>query len=490
MHSSPRKFFCFLFVFTLSVLLTATNQKLSFATPGIHEVGVADDIPADIKSFLGDPVFSGSISGLMIVDTKDGSVFCAKNENTRLIPASNRKLFTSAAALEILGDNYTIPTFIYADANPNASGVIVGNLYIKGEGDALLSTDDLSKFVAHLKSLGVKEISGNVVGDSSYFTDGPYPDGWSVDYLTDDYAPQISALELNEGVIGVTVTPGAASSETPSVVLSPATDYIPVVNTSTTVGADGTTNVDIERPYNKNEVDVSGTVKAGDVVPSTNVTVDNPALYCTTVLAQYLSAAGIKVDGKAILGTTPTTASKLDEHDSVPMSDYIRLMNKPSDNLQAECLVRILGAVKGAGGSFEAGSVVENAFYATCGINPDELIFADGSGVTRLDQVSAKAVVKLLVAMAAKPDFQAYYSSLPIAGVDGTLKHRMVGTLAAGNVHAKTGTVRYCHTLSGYVTDKAGHLLAFSILNNNFICTDDQVNQIQDKIMNKLVLAK
>jgi D-alanyl-D-alanine carboxypeptidase/D-alanyl-D-alanine-endopeptidase (penicillin-binding protein 4) len=480
----------------LSIFVSLLNvffvNSMSFATaaPVNRNPGVPDDIPADIKQLLNDSALSGSITGVMIVDTKDGSEIYEKNENTRLIPASNRKLFTSSAALELLGDSYTIPTVILADQKPDASGTIVGNLYIKGGGDALLSNDDLNRFVADLKTMGVKRINGDVVGDTSLFTDGPYPEGWDVDYLSEDYAPQISALEVNEGVVGVIVQGGSALGASPVVTLSPDTHYIPVVDACTTVGATGTTNVVVSRPYNKNEIDVSGTVKAGDSAPAINITVDNPALYCTTELAEDLAAAGIDITGKVTLGTVPSSSVQLAEHESVPMIDYIRLMNKPSDNLQAECLVRLLGAIKGTGGTFAAGSVVENAFFATCGINTDELVFADGSGVTRLDQVSAKAVVKLLTAMTTKPDFKAYYDSLPIAGVDGTLKHRMIGTAAAGKVHAKTGTVRYCHTLSGYVTDKAGHLLAFSILNNNFICDDSVVNQIQDAVMNKLVQLK
>jgi PBP4 family serine-type D-alanyl-D-alanine carboxypeptidase len=262
------------------------------------------------------------------------------------------------------------------------------------------------------------------------------------------------------------------------------------VNTASTISDNGATSILVQRPYNKNEIDITGTIKLGDTAPPINITIDNPPLYCTTLLVQDLTAAGIKIDGKTTIGTAPPAAVPLAEHDSAPMAQYIQLMNKPSDNLQAESLVRIIGALKGTDGSFAAGSIVENGFFGTCGITPDEVIFADGSGVTRLDQVTAHAVVKLLVAMAQKPDFKVYYDSLPIAGVDGTLKNRMIGTQAQGNVHAKTGTVRFCHALSGYVTDKGHHLLAFSIINNNFNCSVDEVNRIQDEVMNKLVQLK
>jgi serine-type D-Ala-D-Ala carboxypeptidase/endopeptidase (penicillin-binding protein 4) len=473
----------------LLILLFAVTAKVAMANT-THGQGVPDDFAADIKQMLNDHKLSGSITGIMVVDTKDGSVIYEHDQDTRLIPASNRKLFTSAAALEILGDNYTIPTIISADAKPDANGLISGNIYIIGNGDAILSLDDLSTFAADLKEAGVKEVSGDLIGDATLFTDGPYPEGWGVDYLSDDYAAQIAALEVNEGVINVAVTPGTAVGQPASVVLTPPATYVPVVNTCTTLAVDGTTNCLVQRPYNKNEVDITGTVKLGDTVPPIDITVDNPSLYCINILSQDLSAAGIKVDGTLRLAKAPSTAVQLAEHDSVPMSQYIKIMNKPSDNLQAESLLRILGAVKGVDGSFAGGSAVENGFFATCGITPDECIFADGSGVTRLDQVSAHAIIKLLTAMATKPDFQTYYDSLPIAGVDGTLKNRMIGTVAQGNVHGKTGTVRFCHALSGYLTDKAGHLLAFSIINNNFACPVSEVNRIQDTIAEKLVTYK
>jgi serine-type D-Ala-D-Ala carboxypeptidase/endopeptidase (penicillin-binding protein 4) len=474
-------------LWVFGVLIGCVCSIGSFAATPSHLPGIPDNCPADIKQMLDDPALSGSITGMMIVDTTDGSVIYEQNQETRLIPASNRKLFTSAAALEILGGSYTIPTVVAADEKPDANGVISGNLYIKGNGDAILSISDLANFATLLRATGIKEISGDLVGDTTLFTDGPYPEGWGVDYLSDDYAAQIAALEVNEGVINVVVAPGAIAGAATTVTLTPQTDYIPVVNSSSTLGSDATTDILVQRPYNKNEVDVTGSIKVGDTVPPIDITVDNPPLYCVTLFEQQLEAVGIKVDGKVRLDRMPAAAVSLAEHDSAPLTQYIKIMNKPSDNLQAESLERIMGAFKGVDGSFAGGSTVENGFFASCGIRPDELIFADGSGVTRLDQVSPHAVIKLLTTMVTKPDFSAYYDSLPIAGVDGTLKNRMIGTPAAGNVHAKTGTVRYCHALSGYLTDAAGHLLAFSIINNNFDCPVSDINRIQDAIVNKLV---
>ena len=168
-----------------AVLVRPVFADLESHGNGVATEGFADDIPAEIKELINDPALAGSITGLMIVDTKDGRVILQHDQGTRLIPASNRKLFTSAAALEILGDSYTIPTLIVADSSPNPAGVVDGNLYIKGGGDAVLSLDDLASFVSTLKAAGVKEITGNIVGDSTLFTDGPYPEGWGVDYLSD-----------------------------------------------------------------------------------------------------------------------------------------------------------------------------------------------------------------------------------------------------------------------------------------------------------------
>lgn len=402
------------------------------------------------------------------------------------MPASNAKLFVAAAALNVLGENYKFHTTLLSDAPPSAD-TIKGSVYLRGGGDPLLSSDDIRAFVKQLLDSGVKHITGDVVGDGSLFTDGPYPNGWSWDYLSDDYAPEISGLEVEEGVIQAAVAPGKKIGDSPSVMLRPATGYIPIDNHAKTAAANAPLTLEISRPYDKNVLEITGDVPLGySMTKPVGVGVDNPALYAATLLMEDLLASGITVDGEVKTGATPSSATPLYTHDSAPLSQYLPAMLKPSDNLMAECLVRILGVEKGKGGSFSGGYAVELAYLRKIGITDNDVVLADGSGVSRLDMVSPAAVVKLLTAEAMQPNFKIYYDALPIAGIDGTLRRRMVGSPAQGNVHAKTGTLRFAHTLSGYVSDADANILAFSILNNNFLADSSIINQFQDAVAARL----
>lgn len=447
----------------------------------------------DIDSQLATPDLAGAVEGIEVVDIQSGKILYQHDPAIRLMPASNRKLFTSAAALELLGDDYCLKTTVVAASKPDSSGTIIGDLYLKGGGDSLLSSDDLDTMAKALTAQGVKRITGDVVGDGSFFQGDVYGDGWAVNYLSDYYAPEITGLELAEGVEVVSLAGGAKPGDPVGVTLYPPTHYISLANTCVTGDVGSTADISIYHPVAKNEIDISGSVPPGYKPARLDglVTVENPPLFAATVFNETLQKDGIQVDGAARTGVAPANGAVLAEHDSVPMSQYIRLMNKPSDNLMAESLVRDLGAIRGKGGSFDDGRAVEQTFFERdMGIVPYDLVLYDGSGLSRLDMVTARAVVSLLVHMAHEPDFKAYYDSLPIAGVDGTLRSRMRRTIAAGNVHAKTGTVAACHTISGYVTTRGGRLLAFSMLMNNFTCPTSEINKIQDAIALRLANEK
>lgn len=445
----------------------------------------AGTLSHDIDAALDKPALSGAVVGLEVVEVKTGKVLYARNVSTRLMPASNRKLFTSAAALELLGDDYRLKTRVLAGAQPDSSGILNGDLYLKGGGDSLLAPADLDTFAESLSKAGVKRVAGDVVGDGSFFTGDVYPDGWAVTYLSDYYAPQVTGLELSEGVEAVWLSGGAKAGDPVTVTLDPETSYIPIENDCATGPAGGSVDITIHRPFDKNLIVVSGTVPAGykSGKPDGVVTVMNPPLFAATVFLETLRRHGIEVDGSAKMGSTPADTVPLAEHDSTPMAEYIRIMNKPSDNLLAESLVRDLGAVKGKGGDYDDGHAVEEAFFEKqMGVSAGDLALYDGCGVSRLDLVTPRAVVALLLHMAREPDFKAYYDSLPIAGVDGTLHKRMKGTIAEGNVHAKTGFVTGCRALSGYVTTAGGRMLAFSMLMNNYVAPTSEINGIQDTI--------
>ena len=438
-----------------------------------------------LDKILQAPGLKGGITGAVVCRLDNGQVLYAHDADTRLIPASNRKLFTSAAALEVLGDDFRIHTDLRAEARPDAAGTVHGSLYLHGGGDGLLSPDDLDTMAQTLVHSGVKRVEGNVVGDGSLFTDGPYGFGWEWDDFSDEEFPQISALEVSEGVLGVHVAPGKAPGDPVNVTLTPPTDYLPVVVAAKTGARDVPNDCAVSRPWDKNYFRVTGTLPLGAILDQ-NVPVKDPPLLAATLLHQALVKAGIVVMGRAVMGQTPPQTALLAEHVSLPLAQYLPRMNKPSDNLLAECLVRLVGTRGSEAVSYDIGHARETLFLRGLGVDTSALGMVDGCGVGRRNFVTARAVASLLVEMHKKPDWRVWYDSLPIAGVDGTLKGRMKGTPAAGNVHAKTGTLGQVRALSGYVTGRSGTLYAFSLLMNNFPGTARQAGNVQDEFVEHL----
>ena len=444
-----------------------------------------DALSPVLDKILDAPALKGGITGAIVCRVDTGQVLYAHDADTRLIPASNRKLFTSAAALEVLGDDFRIHTDLRADATPDAAGTIRGSLYLHGGGDGLLSPADLDALAQTLARSGVKRVEGNVVGDGSLFTDGPYGFGWEWDDFSDEEFPQISALEVNEGVLGVHVAPGKAVGDPVTVTLTPPTDFLPVVVAAKTGAKDAPNDCAVSRPWDKNYFLITGTLPLGTMLDQ-NVPVKDPPLLAATLLHQALANVGITVTGRAVLGQTPPGAVTLAEHLSLPLAQYLPRMNKPSDNLLAECLVRLVGTNGTGAVSYDIGHARETAFLRSLGLDTATLNLVDGCGVGRRNFVCARAVAALLREMHKKPDWRVWYDSLPIAGVDGTLKSRMKGTAAASNAHAKTGTLGAVRALSGYVTGRSGTLYAFSLLMNNFPGTARQAGNAQDEFVEHL----
>ena len=436
-----------------------------------------------LDKILDAPGLKGGITGAIVCRVDTGRVLYVHDADTRLIPASNRKLFTSAAALEVLGDDFQIHTALLGDGKPDAAGSIHGSLYLRGGGDGLLSPDDLDSLA--LARMGVKRVEGNVVGDGSLFADGPYGFGWEWDDFSDEEFPQISALEVNEGVLGVHVAPGQAPGDAVTVTLTPQTDFLPVVTAAKTGAKAALNDCAVSRPWDKNFLQITGTLPLGTALDQ-NVPVKDPPLLAATLLRQSLVKAGIIVVGRAVMGQTPAGAAPLAEHLSLPLAQYLPRMNKPSDNLLAESLVRLIGLRGNTVVSYEIGHARETVFLRGLGVDTSALGLVDGCGVGRRNFVTARAVAALLLGMHRKPDWRVWYDSLPIAGADGTLKSRMKGTAAAGNVHAKTGTLGQVRALSGYVTGHSGTLYIFSLLMNNFPGTARQAGNAQDLFVEHL----
>jgi D-alanyl-D-alanine carboxypeptidase/D-alanyl-D-alanine-endopeptidase (penicillin-binding protein 4) len=434
-----------------------------------------------LDKILDAPALKGGVTGAIVCRVADGKTLYAHDADLRLVPASNRKLFTSAAALELLGPEFRVHTDILAAARPDANGVIAGSVYLRGGGDGLLSPADLDALAETLAAAGIKRVEGGVVGDGTRFTDGPYGFGWEWDDFSDEEFPQISGLEINEGVLEVRVMPGQAPGDPVVVTLDPPTGYVPLAVTAQTGAKDAADTCTAFRPWDKNDFVITGTLPLGQTLTQ-KIPIQNPALLAANLLETALVRHGIAIIGLPSTGSSLPNAVVLASHPSLPLSEYIVRMNKPSDNLLAESLVRELDSA----GTYDAGHARETPFFRTLGVDTDVIALVDGCGVGRRNFVTARSVSALLLGMHREKNWPVYFASLPIAGVDGTLRSRMIGTPAQNNVHAKTGTLSQVRALSGYVTGRSGQLYVFSLLMNNFPGNARSAGTVQDQFVEYL----
>jgi serine-type D-Ala-D-Ala carboxypeptidase/endopeptidase (penicillin-binding protein 4) len=425
--------------------------------------------------------------GLSIVDAASGEVLYEKNAASYFVPASNMKLLTTALALDKLGVNYRFRTTLETDGVLSPSGLLTGNLILVGRGDPNLSNRKfpfetkeefdgppdrvLAELADRLLARGVKEISGDIVGDDSYFPRERYPDGWEIDDMVWEYGAAISAIVVDDNTVSLTLTPGEHSGDPVSALVDPTTPDFTVENgVVTSVGKDKP-DLRLTREPGAQTVFVSGILPANSAPRKLVLAIEEPAQHAATLLAQLLANRGVKFTGRvrALHDPDPAAASRtvLAEHLSLPLGDTVKLVNKISQNLHTEVLLRTTARQQGPWATPEELLKFPQEFYARAGIAEDDVIQTDGSGLSRHDMVTPRALVALLQFAQKQPWFPAFYSSLPVAGIDGTLNERMKDSPITGRVHAKTGSVSHVRTLSGYADTPGGRHLIFSFLSNN-----------------------
>ncbi|MFB9473353.1 D-alanyl-D-alanine carboxypeptidase/D-alanyl-D-alanine-endopeptidase [Nonomuraea salmonea] len=445
-------------------------------------VGVAD-LTQDINQILSDSRLTIARAGVVVKSAETGEELYATDAGKLLIPASNTKLFTSAAAAETLGLDYRFPTTVLSTGR-KAGAVLTGDLVLRGTGDPTMLAEDYEALAAQVAKAGVKVVTGKLVADDTWFDGQRLGNDWAWDDETAYYAAPISALtaspdrDYDAGSVVVSVS---ASGGKVKVTTTPETDYLKIVNKAT-VGDQ--TNVLIERQHGTRTVVITGTV-AGSYQEW--VAVDDPTAYAASLFRKGLSKHGVKVLGPTEAGAAPASAKKLAEHESMPLGELLVPFMKLSNNIHAEILTKAMGREVSDQGTWSAGLKVTTDFAKANGV--ELLNMRDGSGLSRRDGFSPASIVQLLSSVRGKPWFSTWYESLPIAGnsdrfTGGTLRSRMQGTPAANNVHAKTGSLTGVTALSGYVTSADGEPLIFSIMLNQYLSGSPK--DIEDKIAVRL----
>ena len=425
--------------------------------------------------------------GLLVVDAESGETLYEQNADKYFVPASNMKLFATALALAKLGPEYRFHTTLETQGAVSSEGVLNGDLTLAGRGDPNLSNRKfpyelkeefdgppekaLAELADALVAKGVKEISGDVIGDDSYFPRERYPNGWEIDDMVWEYGAAISAIVLDDNTVALTLTPGEQAGNPVQAAVSPATPDFLVRNEVTTSAADVKSDLTLTREPGSNLVVVRGTLPAKSAPRKLVLAIEEPAQHAAAVLKRLLEERGVRVAGVARArhdhaepGGDPVV---LAEHVSVPLGDALKLVNKISQNLHTEMLLRTVARQSGVWATSDDLMKVPADFYAAAGIEPGDVIQTDASGLSRHDLVTPRAIVTLLNFAQKQTWFGPYYASLPVAGIDGTLEDRMKNTLAAGRIHAKTGSVEHVRTLSGFAETPGGRRLIFSFLSNN-----------------------
>jgi D-alanyl-D-alanine carboxypeptidase/D-alanyl-D-alanine-endopeptidase (penicillin-binding protein 4) len=426
--------------------------------------------------------------GLLIVDAETGDTLYELNADRYFVPASNMKLFTTALALAKLGPDYRFHTTLETRGTVSLDGVLASDLFLVGRGDPNLSNRkfpyDLKeefdgvpeKVIAELADAlvakGVKEIAGDVVGDDSYFPREAYPNGWEIDDMVWEYGAAVSAIAVDDNTVAMTLTPGESAGAPVQAVVAPATPDFIVRNDVVTSATETKSDLTLTREPNSRVVVIRGTMPARSTPRKLVLAIHEPAEHAAALLTRLLAERGIKVDGASRslhiaepAGATPRAV--LAEHVSVPLGESVKLVNKISQNLHTEMLLRAAARATAVWNTPEDLMKFPADFYAAAGIAPGDVIQTDGSGLSRHDLVTPRAIVTLLKYAQSQPWFAPYYASLPVAGVDGTLETLMKNTPGAGRIHAKTGSVEHVRTRSGFAETPNGRRLIFSFLSNN-----------------------
>jgi serine-type D-Ala-D-Ala carboxypeptidase/endopeptidase (penicillin-binding protein 4) len=496
-----------LIVLMLSALpasASRTDPKAS-ATKASRPVAstIASDAVASLRADLGQLIKSPGDWSVTVVSLDRGDTLFSHASDLPLAPASNMKLFTSAAALYYLGSQYRYNTFLLADGVIE-NGVLNGNLIIYGTGDPTISDRFRQKmavwnaFADTLASLGVREIRGNIVADASYFGGSGAGAGWQEDYMNASYAASASALSFAENIAILQIKPAAEAGSPAEVKLIPGGEGIGIVNQATTV-AGRRSLIHAYRTSYDGPITVRGQIGRSSLGVLKTVPVSDPPRWAAAVLRETLQKRGIPVSGEISAvqapGESPVTGRMifapafsekppvrvLAIHESTVMFDILEVVNKKSHNLLAEQTLRTVGRVAFGEGTVEAGArAVHHLLEAETGsVTPDLKIY-DGSGLSVLDRATTRSIVHLLSFMAKSPMFQDYFQTLPEAGAADGL-HRMYRTAAVGNLRAKTGTIDNVSALSGYVRAANGERLAFSIISNSVPSTY-RAKRIEDAI--------
>jgi serine-type D-Ala-D-Ala carboxypeptidase/endopeptidase (penicillin-binding protein 4) len=532
-----------------------------------HKADQGKVLEREIGALLAGPEVARDHWGIAVT-AMDGAPIYLLNEGQLFQPASNTKLYTTAAAMALLGPETTFQTRIMAKGVMDGTSALKGDVVLVGAGDANLSGREIPYVAPALRpkvekgapplpevnplryleamadqvaATGLKVVNGDVVGDDTLFPWEPYPQDWSIDDTVWGYGAPVSALTINDNQIKVTVTPAASAGLPATVVIDPAVPSYYTLDVSVTTGEKKSgSHVQMERALGSKVLRVYGSIAVDAQADEEEVAIHDPAEYAAVALKGMLESRGIAVTGKAramhristdangflsearepindvmhatqtrrihgnvsglmamcagcegSLPPRPTDPVEriIATHQSPALSEDMTVTNKVSQNLHAELLLHQLGGAIGADGSIVQGARVVRAFLENAGIDKDDFVFFDGSGLSGHDLVTPRATARLLQYASTQRWFADWKKSLPVGGDDGSLAERFGKAPLKDHVFAKTGTLGEARALSGYVECASGRTVIFSIMVGNHMPQTSKDRETMDKIVAAIAAA-
>ena len=441
---------------------------------------------AAVTEILNEPDLPSAIWGIYVRDLASGRTVYSHNSDKNLIPASNLKLFTTAAALDVLGSDYRYVTRLYFDGTTTSDGTLRGDLLLRGSGDPTFGSrhaegeDPFEAWAEALRASGVRRIEGRIIGDDDAFEDQPYAEGWDVWHVaTESYAPGAGGLAYADNLVELNLS-GSNVRTSPS-------GYVEVRRRPRTRHGGGYSPFAVERELGTNTIFLNGAVSSR-YRGTMRIPIDNPTRFALHAFAEALEDEGIAVDAGRYdvddLDRAPSYEGldPLMTHVSPPLSEIVRRINVESDNFYAEQLFRTLSE----DGTTRGGARRVLAFLENSGVDTEGLSIRDGSGLSRKDLVTPQAMVGLLERMNRHPARGAFFGSLAEGGRSGTLRSRL------GNIDVlgKTGSLEYVRALSGYVTGPGGSRYAFCVIANNYTTSGGTIASAMDRIVRALATGQ
>ncbi len=447
-----------------------------------------------IEQILGEDGARSAFWGIHVEDLATGDVLYSRDADKTFIPASNQKILVSATALDALGSSYRYRTALYFDGRIRGD-VLEGDLVLRGSGDPTFGSvfaggaDPLRTWARRLAEMGVRRIEGRIVGDDDVFDDRPYAEGWDIDYVTAQSSRLLgvstNGIAYNDNVVEIKIT-ASAPGEPPQIETRPE-GYLEINNRMTTRGRQRGIAVQTDRALGGESISFRGSIPiryAGTIV----MPVTNPTAFAVRAFSSYLEGHGIEVEAEAVdvddlVDYEYSKDSPLFAYVSPPLSEILVLVNKESNNFYAEQVFRTFAP----GGSASGGERRVKELLARAGANTSAISIRDGSGLSRKNFVTPEAMAKLLAHMHGHREHAAFFASLARGGEpQSTLRHRLHNL----PVFAKTGSLEFVRSLSGYATTPRGQIVAFAVFANNYSIPSYHVTQSIDRIVMELASAQ